>query len=233
MVFNVGRTPDLNLSLIYHLDTCSINSTCECKALDSVNSIKYLGLSIDSNLKWKSHILYIVKKLRFLLFRFKHLRYSTSNKFLLQLYYAWVHPVLSYGIVAWGSDYISNFSVINSLHSKILKIILNNNNHVNLLIYHSINILPLRYLYFYKTSIFIFKNPDFCERKIFTSLRRTNEIYKIPFPNKEIMRKSFTYLGPKFFNSLPLNIQSSNSVHLFRKQLKCFLFACSNIEYFF
>lgn len=233
LTFNLTRATDLNLSLIYHSDTCPMNPSCRCKILENVNSIKYLGVLIDSNLKWKSHIASVVKKLRFLLFRFKHLRYSTNNKFLIQLYYAWVQPIFSYGVVAWGSDYITNFSVIYSLHNKIIKIILNSTNHVNFFTYQTLNILPLRYLYFYKTCIFIYRNPDFCKRKQFISLRRNNEIYNIPYPTKEIMRKTFSYLGPKFYNILPPTIQNSISNLIFKKHLRSFLLSIIDIEQFF
>lgn len=233
LIFNLHNSSVCDLSLIYHLDSCNIDSNCQCDTLDRVNSIKYLGVAIDSNLKWKTHISSVVKKLRFLLFRFRHLRYSTSSKFLLQLYYAWVHPTFCYGLTAWGGDYNSNISILYPLQNKFIKIILNTNNHPDLLMYKSLNILPLRYLYLYQISIFIYRNQNFCEKKSFNSLRRPNEIYKIPYPKKEIMRKTFSYLAPKFYNSLPLTIQNSPTKNNFKRKLKIFLFTLTNIEQFF
>lgn len=233
LVFNLQNSIFRDLSLIYHLDTCNIDSNCQCNTLERVNSIKYLGVFIDSNLKWRTHISSVVKKLRFLLFRFRHLRYSTNNNFLLQLYYAWVHPIFCYGLAAWGGDYNSNISVLYPLQNKFIKVIVNSTNHPDLQMYKSLNILPLRYLYLYQICTFINRNPNFCDKKSFTSIRRINEIYKIPYPKKEIMRKTFSYLAPKFYNSLPLTIQNSPTNNNFKKQLKSFLFSLTNIEQFF
>jgi len=230
--FNLHKDSNLNFSLFYHADSCNINDHCQCKTIERVNSFKYLGVFVDSNLKWKTHINYVIKRLRFLLYRFKHLHFVTNRKFLLQLYFAWVHPILNYGLSVWGGDYLSSYSVLFSIHNKFIKI-LNSSHHYDITVYKSLNILPLRYLYLYKICLIIYKNPNCCEKKPNISLRRSNDIYKIPFPYKEIMRKTFSYLGPKMFNSLHPNIQNSPSCNIFKKQLKSFLFSFMNIEQFF
>ncbi len=54
--------------------------------------IKYLGILIDSNLNWKSHIEYVVKKIKRGIGVLSKLRYFTNIDILKKLYYALIQP---------------------------------------------------------------------------------------------------------------------------------------------
>jgi len=75
------------------------------KSLTQENSIRYLGIYIDSNLNWKSHINYITKKIKHSIGSLSKLRYYLNSKTLLDLYYALVYPFLTYCLIAWGNTY--------------------------------------------------------------------------------------------------------------------------------
>lgn len=67
MYFNL-RQSEFNLNVKFHSFSCSnTNQNYQCYTLQSVNNIKYLGLYIDSNMKWKTPVNYLVKKLRYVL----------------------------------------------------------------------------------------------------------------------------------------------------------------------
>ena len=68
------------------------------QSLTEENSIRYLGIYIDSNLNWKSHISYIAKKVKRSIGTLSKLRYYLNSKTLLDLYYALVYPFLTYFI---------------------------------------------------------------------------------------------------------------------------------------
>ena len=52
--------------------------------------IKYLGVMIDSNLKWKRHAESVVKKIRRSVGILSKIRYYVSTEILINLYYALV-----------------------------------------------------------------------------------------------------------------------------------------------
>ena len=92
-------------------------------SLTEENSIRYLGIYIDSNLNWKSHINYIAKKVKHSIGTLSKLRYYLNSKTLLYLYYALVYPFLTYCIIAWGNTYQTSLQPLFVLQKKAIRII--------------------------------------------------------------------------------------------------------------
>ena len=82
-----------------------LHLTSNGSAINIVDSAKYLGVVIDYELNFKQHIKIIKGKVARsvgILFKLKHF---FPQNIMLQLYYALVHPFLSYGIIIWGATY--------------------------------------------------------------------------------------------------------------------------------
>lgn len=237
---NANKTKYMNFSLIkkvnpfrliYHNDNCNDDLSCACQELECVDSIKYLGLHIDSNLKWKSHINSISNTMRFYLYKFYHLKHLVDKKFLKQLYYAWVHPRIYYGLSIWGGDYETNISAVKNLQNKFIKIILNyKNQSITFQDYTLLDILPVQELHFYKNCYNLFLNPNLCVKRDIVNPRRPNIIYNVPRANREIFHKCFFYLAPKQYNSLPVDLQVIQNVIIFKKNLKNYLLSVENFH---
>ena len=60
------------------------------QSLTEETSITYLGVYIDSNISWKSHINYIAQKIKSSIGILSKLHYFLNTKTLLSLYYALV-----------------------------------------------------------------------------------------------------------------------------------------------
>ena len=76
------------------------------------NYIKYLGIYIDKNLNWASHIQHINSKISKnlgILFRLRH--FLTLNT-LKQMYYSLIYHYLHYGIMRWGNTYPSRLTKV-------------------------------------------------------------------------------------------------------------------------
>lgn len=226
------KTPNFNFEPKYHSPNCTVLLNCPCYSLQSVNTIKYLGLHIDCNLKWKTHVNEISKKLRFVLYKFYYLKNKISKDFLTTLYYTWFYSIFNYGILVWGSDYKSNLHPIISLQNKCFKI-LNNFNTNNPPLYKSLRLLPVRYNAFFRIILQLFKNKSLCKLKENISNRRPNIIFELPPIRKEVYRKHFLYIAPKLYNSLPLELQSINNYNHFKKVLFSFLIEIDDIDLYF
>lgn len=84
---------------------CSIaNTSCSCNVIMRTNSIKYLGVIIDSTMSWNEHIGSLVSRVRKLIFVFKKLRSSADFHTLKVVYSALGHSIITYCIGAWGGS---------------------------------------------------------------------------------------------------------------------------------
>ena len=86
-------------------------------------SVKYLGVQIDDNLTFKTHINFLYSKLsRTLSVMFK-VKHYLPKAYLLFLYNTLFHPHLIYCISAWSSTFFTNLNPLQTLQNKAIKLI--------------------------------------------------------------------------------------------------------------
>ena len=103
-------------------DVCSLTIPLGNAKLKRSGTVKYLGVLVDENLKFKSHINKIsgtVSRLVGVLGRARYL----LNKELLLLYNALVLPYLTYCVCIWGSNYPSNLHPIIVAQKRAVRVI--------------------------------------------------------------------------------------------------------------
>lgn len=190
--------------------------------ITSVENSKYLGIFIDNNLKWDVHIHYVVKKLRTLLYKFRHLSQVLQVEQMKILYHALAESHINYCIIAWGAatnNHINNLQVI---QKTILKIIYKKHwSYPTQNLYAETKIFDTRQLYC--QTLLIRQHTNKNELKSITHDYNTR--YKVnsnvvPKTEKTIAQRCFTYLGPKIYNILPPKIKKINSRNMFKNQLK-------------
>lgn len=119
---NNSQQPNL-LNLHLHKEHCSLTANCQCPSINRVDSTKYLGVTVDKNLKWNLHINAISKKTRYILYIFHRLKSSLHGDQLMILYHGIFMSVATYGIVAWGGTYATHTKPIQNIQDRILKIL--------------------------------------------------------------------------------------------------------------
>ena len=82
----------------------SLNLKIDGVNIQEVSTVKYLGVTFDSNLTWKNHVNELCLKLSKTEGVFSKLRYYV-NVDILMLYYSLIYPFLCYGIQVWGPTY--------------------------------------------------------------------------------------------------------------------------------
>ncbi|XP_061712347.1 uncharacterized protein LOC133521414 [Cydia pomonella] len=115
-------------TIVTHDFSCFHNSlfSCQCKPIERVKCITYLGMRIDENFSWSSHTDYICSKLRVLLVRFYHLRYRVPISTLKRIYNSLVESIIGYSLDCYGLTFKSNIEKIEKLQTRFLKLLVSN-----------------------------------------------------------------------------------------------------------
>jgi len=121
--------------------------------LNIVECCKYLGILIDSDLKWQDHINYIYNKLIKFTSIFYKIRTKLPEEVLRMIYFAFVHSHLSYGIEVYANTTANHLSKLNVLNNRLLRIIQKKSIKHIIMIYIKVTLL---FLYSYFISLIFY-----------------------------------------------------------------------------
>lgn len=203
LTINVSKTEHITFGC--YTDSFPINTEVYInnELLRRTKVAKYLGVLLDQNLKWDSHIQYVVKKVRYFLYLVHSLKHLPI-KVLQVIYYAYVYSLINYGLIVWGGAYATELEQLSNLQNKFIKILKND------------NIPTLEELYIAKCVVFHYGRLGltYCTS---TSKTRNKDI-AIPKHKKTIFEKTSLYTAIKSFNRLPNQLKSLKNSD---KTIKC------------
>lgn len=185
---------------------CTPHDSCSCAKLERVDSIKYLGVTIDKNLNFKEHIRILSGRVRKLIYIFKNLRHIVEPYILKRIYYALCQSLLTYCISAWGGAPKTSLKSVEVAQRAILKVstfkpIL----FSTALLYQECGVLTVRQLFILKILIMQHACTNYDPQMLNT--RRNYMVctqhrsYSTKFGNK-----FFNFLGPYIYNKLNKNL---------------------------
>ena len=120
--------------------------------------IKYLGIMIDSNLNWKKHLEFVVKKIRRSVGILRKIRYYVSIEILMNLYYALVYPFLTYGLIVWGNTYETTIKPVFVIQKRAVRVMtFSNFDHHSSPLFKALEILKISDLVTYLIAIYMYK----------------------------------------------------------------------------
>lgn len=121
MAFGYRRILNLSNKIKLHVNGADCPGSCDCIALEQVDSWKYLGLHLDSKLTWAKQLRHVNNKIR----RLCLLLYYASKYFgrmhLNRIYKALVEPNLRYGLTQWSSAGTEALIPIERLQRKAIR----------------------------------------------------------------------------------------------------------------
>ena len=128
------------------------------KMIKQESPMKFLGVLLDSNLSWKTHLTELSKKLAGTAGLFYKIRHYAPTDTLTSLYHGIFAPFISYGLSVWGSSYPTYVDPIFILQKKILKIITFNEVTVSSApLFGSLQILKLNDLFKLQVTSFVYE----------------------------------------------------------------------------
>ena len=98
------------------------------EVLKKETSTIYLGVVIDCNLNWKSHM--VSRKIKHNIGAISKIRYLVNSNILINLYYSLVYLFLIYGLVVWGNTYSSALNPLYILQKKLVRLMTFSNTQI-------------------------------------------------------------------------------------------------------
>ena len=211
----------------------SINLLINDNIIRHKNSIKYLGIIIDSNLNWKEHVHELCKKISRGIGILSKLRHFVSKRILIQIYYSLIYPYLTYCVKIWGNTYWSNIKPLYIMQKKAIRIInfLTYQEHTSSY-FKKDNFLKLADIVKLYTALFMYQfyrdrlPVAFDDFFVLNNMKHDNNTrlsskcsYSLPLVRTNYGIFSINFSGPKIWNDIDeaLKILSTN---LFKKKLK-------------
>ena len=227
MVF--GREKEIE-TLPLHLPTLTLGGS----NIKRCYFTKFLGVVIDENLTWSRHISMVESKIsRNIGLIGKARRYLNSSA-TRGLYFAFVHPYISFGNIAWGSTNRTKLEKIHKLQKRAVRVIsyAEKTSHSRpIMKYHKI--LNIYELNIFQTLNFVYKHQhNMLPTVLDNYFQRVNHCYESrlsKFGYKEKFSKGkgrfcITSRGPFLWNRVTCTAAKETAVlGTFKQELKSFL----------
>lgn len=195
-----------------------------------VHSTKYLGLVVDENLCWNSHITHIEKKVIPMVGAIYRCRDYLSPSSLHQIYSAYFLSIFSYLIPLWGTCGQTLFKKVNTLQNKVVKILFGLDYRMSTdTLYRVTKILPIQNILAIEQSKFaykVIKNESKCNTNI-VFVNQLHEYNTRAYNNVflEPVRTNIGLNNPiaqcmKIYNTLPKKIRDSPNITIFKNEIK-------------
>lgn len=209
----------------------SINGIKLCQ----VESIKFLGVKLDSAISWKDHIQYVKNKASKITGILCLARKTLPRHILKTLYYSLAYPHFTYCIEVWGnaaSIYLDSVFKVQKRAIRILNFMSSRSETTS--VFKTLGILTLKLIYRHRIICFMFKFVKDQLPTIFSNIftkvmniaqRQTRQLYKLKVPRCKSTRymKSIKYQGVIEWNEISNKIEHFCSYHTFKQRAKQYL----------
>ena len=188
--------------------------------IQKVTSYKYLGMELDCDLSYKKHVNKIVSSVSPKLKQFQRM---LNKKAAIMVYKSTILPILEYGDVFLSAAPLVSRKRLQTLQNKGLRCALNKGIETSSAELHKeAGLGKLRFRreqhllnYMYDCSL----DPNCQKRKLSQGVvtrSQSKRILKVKRPYTEKFKKSFTYRGPKKWNTLPIPFHQATTKATFR-----------------
>ena len=214
--------------------------------LDQVKCTKFLGIKIDENLNWKSHMEFILSKTRHNLGVVCKISPFINKDALYQLYFALIMSHLRYGILVWHHGCVTmrkkmqacSNNLVRLIHSlpsrQSVRVVMKDNNLLSLNQIYHIEIAKLYHKLENGTIPECFKQLFENQNRATGVNTRSHSNYFQPFCRINLTQQAFNVQGPKIWNAIPIDIKMDSNGQcleevIFKKNIK--EYAINHIDY--
>ena len=209
------------------------------REIERVSCSRYLGMEVDEELSWSEHVNVLCNKLMKLRYVFFSLSRFIDTDMVKQIYYAYVYPVILYGIELYGvaKKYILN--QLQVVQNKLLRTLCKLPPRYSATQLHNeLNLLKVNKIYELAVLTYVYKQQHGLLPSVFDAYFVTNAdlgTRKTRQSNKLYVKRFKTSLGDKctktegarLWNVLPSYLKESRTLNTFRRNCRKYLLTCS------
>jgi len=201
--------------------------------ISQVDSIKFLGVSIDSCLNFKEHVDGVCRRVSQAIGVVRRISCFVPIRVLMSLYYSLIYPHLTYGVLAWGNSSECNINRIERLRRRFVSMLDCGDGRQ---IARSPPIFNFRCIYRYFAVIKLFQCYKFNRHIYFKDLFvrlvpdhaystrfADRDNFNLPFVRLSQTQRSFLPVAVAVWNTLPDAIREATSLSCFKHRLRKFL----------
>ena len=192
---------------------------------------KYLGVILDSKLNFEPQYKELIKTFSFKLYLYRRIRNCLNDFAAKSILKSMVLSYLDYGSMFLTVRTLDDISSIQVLQNKALRACLRIRNYMDVPVYElhlRLNVQPYdkRMQYFLLCSIYRNIKSGYLTPVVPIKRTRLHRAPVLPLatPNTEWFYKSAPYFGIQTWNMLPVHIRNSNTIELFKTNIKQYLF---------
>lgn len=204
---------------------------------------KYLGVNISNDMSWNTHISHVCRKLGHGIQVLRRLKTFISIDDLVNVYKTVLQPHIDYCLTIWGFAPQYQIKRVQVLQNKIFRMIVGDysweTSPRDILRYFNIPNVIQRRDYFNGLQVFkclhdlspnymsdmLHSTKDF---NMYSTRNSTTNMLYVPRPRVEIFKESFQYNGPLNYNTIPNDVKESQTLTMFKSQLKCHIMSSSS-----
>lgn len=232
---NVSKTEMISFSILQ--SNFSLYVPLNGKSITDKLTVTSLGVSVDRNLNWDSHVSILCRKLATQNYVIYNLREFVGLDILKIYYFGQVYPILNYSIICWGNcSTIYNLLIAQKriIRSMLFKSRLQSCRKL----FNELGILTVVSMYILACVTYVKIHPDefsqYSDRQIGYNLRNQNNIL---FPQHHLTKSANSpiVLAPRLFNHLPARVKQIDSIPIFKRIVRRMLLANSfyNLQEYF
>ncbi len=214
---------------------------CSFPAFDSIiidginipvsDSLKTLGVTLDSHLTMDKHVLTVSRACNFHLRALRLIRPALTLEMASSVASSLIHSRLDYANAVLLGISNKNLNKLQHLQNSLARTVLQGFSHLAELLLHNLHWLPIRKRIDFKIACVTYNAVSYRQRLYLSTLltpaqggrmlRSTNQqLLKIPFCSTHFGSRAFSVAAPKIWNNIPLDIRNCPSfsrlkTHLF------------------
>ena len=205
------------------------------KVINEIKEIKFLGVILDSDMRWNSHIEHISKKISKSVSILKMLKFTFPSNVLKNIYFSLIYPYYTYCNLVWGSAVSTHLDILVKLQKKAIRSIskVGYLDHTGPL-FNNLKLLQVNEIYNYNCAKFIYQcynNKSFENFK--DKLHTNSDYHDHNTRSKDLLRKPKGRLklfdntalkrGIELWNTLFDCTKNVATILSFKSQLKSYI----------
>lgn len=188
--------------------------------------MKYLGVIIDCHMRWDIHIDYIIRKLRYVMYKYKYISKYLEFPLRKVLYHSLVETHLTYGILSWGRAMAIHLYKLEIMQKRFLRILLQAHYRDSSSgLYADSGVMDVKQIFFSRICMMQYREQCLLRLPDHRYETRNKSKYILPQMKKTVGQHSCQYLMPKAFNSLPSSVREIATFNAFKKTLQRYILA--------